>query len=282
MIVRSRMSRSVENALTYAVALGFAAFCMLPLLWLVLTSVKPEGDIITAQGVVYVPSYITFSNYAAIWRQTDFPTLFRNSLATTLITVVFVVSAGTLAAYAVSRQQFKGRPHMLLGLLLLRMFPAVVKIIPLFVIMRGLGLLDTNIGLAIAYTSFLLPLFIWLMKGFFDWAPRELEDAARIDGATRLGALVRIVLPVVRNGILATTIFIAIAAWNEFIFALILTTSAGSRTWPVGLQLMVGEFQLPWGMLAAGGVLSIVPVVALFAIFQRSMLGSLTEGATKG
>lgn len=282
MIVRSATTRRIENIITYAVAIGFAAFCLLPLLWLLLTSLKPESDIITAEGVVYIPSKLILSNFVAIWQQTDFPVLFRNSLVTTLVTIALSLSAGTIAAYAFSREYFAARQGMLLGLLLLRMFPAVVKIIPLFIIMRGLGLLDTRVGLGIAYTSFLLPLFIWLMKGFFDAIPRDLEDAARIDGCTRLGALWRIVLPIARNGIMATTIFIGIAAWNEFIFALILTTSAGSRTWPVGLQLMVGEFQLPWGMLAAGGVLSIIPVVILFAIVQRSMLHGLTEGATKG
>ncbi len=282
MIVRSATTRRLENLVTYGVVLTFAAFCLLPIIWLVLTSLKPESDIITSRGVVYIPSKLILSNYVSIWQQTDFPVLFRNSLVTTLITVALSLTAGTIAAYAFARENFRGRQGMLLGLLLLRMFPAVVKIIPLFIIMRGLGLLDTRFGLGVAYTSFLLPLFIWLMKGFFDAVPRDLEDAARIDGCTRLGALWRIILPIARNGIMATTVFIGIAAWNEFLFALILTTSSGSRTWPVGLQLMVGEFQLPWGMLAAGGVLSIIPVIILFAIVQRSMLRGLTEGATKG
>jgi multiple sugar transport system permease protein len=171
---------------------------------------------------------------------------------------------------------------MLLSFLVVRMFPAVLMIIPLFIIMRGLGVLDTSVGLALAYTSFLLPLFIWIMKGFFDALPDDLENAARIDGCTRLGAMVRIVLPLARNGLVATTIFVAIGAWNEFLFALMLTTSQGSRTWPVGLQLMIGEFQLPWGMLAAGGVISILPVVVLFALIQRVLVSGLTTGAVKG
>jgi multiple sugar transport system permease protein len=127
---------------------------------------------------------------------------------------------------------------------------------PLFVLIREVGLLDTSLGLALAYTSFLLPLFVWIMKGFFVAAPPELEDAARIDGCTRIGAMARVVFPVARNGVLATTVFVAIASWNEFLFALMLTTSSGSRTSPVGLQLMVGEFQLPSGMLSVGGIIS--------------------------
>ena len=155
-------------------------------------------------------------------------------------------------------------------------------IIPLFILMREVRLLDTNLGLALAYTSFLLPLFVWIMKGFFDAVPPDLEDAARIDGCTRLGALARVILPVVRNGVLATTVFVGIAAWNEFLFALMLTTSSGSRTWPVGLQLMVGEFQLPWGMLSAGGMISILPPVILFALVQRTMVRGLSAGILKG
>ena len=162
------------------------------------------------------------------------------------------------------------------------MFPVVLMIIPLFVMLRNLGLLDSRFGLALAYTAFLLPLCIWMLKGFFDAIPPELEDAARIDGCTRLGALFRIVLPLARSGLVTTAVFIAISAWNEFLFALMLTTSQGSRTWPVGLQLMVGEFQLPWGPLSAGGIISIVPIILFFALVQQSLIRGLTSGAVKG
>ena len=147
--------------------------------------------------------------------------------------------------------------------------------------MRNVGLLDSRFGLALAYTTFLLPVFIWMMKGFFEGVPADLEDAARIDGASRLGAMVHIVLPLVLSGLVATAVFVAISAWNEFLFALMLTTSTGSRTWPVGLHLMVGEFQLPWGALAAGGIMSIIPVILLFAIVQRALVRRLTVGALK-
>ena len=161
------------------------------------------------------------------------------------------------------------------------MFPAVLVMIPLFVLLRDFGLLDTRPGLALAYASFLLPLFVWIMKGFFDAVPPNIEDAARIDGCTRFDAMVRITLPLVRRGLLGTTVFVAISSWNEFFFALMLTTSFGSRTWPVGLQLMIGEFQLPWGMLAAGGVISILPVIALYALVQRTMVGDLGTNPTQ-
>ncbi len=253
---------------------------MFPIVWTFLISLKPEEDIVT-RTLTYIPTRITFENYVAIWTRSNFPTLIINSAVVTLITVSICTVVGTLASYAVARYRFRGRREMMMLYLVVRMFPAVMIIIPLFILMRGLGLLDSRFGLALAYTTFLLPVFIWMMKGFFEAVPNDLEDAARIDGASRIGAMVRVVLPLVVGGLVATAVFVAIGAWNEFLFALMLTTSTGSRTWPVGLQLMVGEFQLPWGSLAAGGIISIVPVMVLFAVMQRAMVRGLTAGAVK-
>jgi multiple sugar transport system permease protein len=281
MITTSRRARLGWNIATYAVLLTLTIFCIFPLVWTLLTSLKYEADIVT-QTMQYIPKRITFENYVTIWTQSGFPTLVFNSFVVTATTVVLCLITGTLAAYSFSRFHYPGRGALMLGYLVIRMFPAVLMIIPLFILMRGVGLLDSRFGLALAYTSFLLPLFVWMLKGFFDAAPKELESAARIDGCTRLGAMIRIVLPLARNGLVATSVFVAIAAWNEFLFALMLTTSQGSRTWPVGLQLMVGEFQLPWGVLAAGGIISIIPVMILFAIVQRTMVHGITAGAVKG
>lgn len=260
--------------------LALVVFAVFPIVWALLVSLKPEADIVTAT-LQYVPRRVTFENYEAIWTRSNFPTLIVNSAIVTVMTVVICTTVGTLASYAVARCQFRGRRELMLFYLVIRMFPAVMIIIPLFVLMRNLGLLDSRFGLALAYTTFLLPVFIWMMKGFFEGVPGDLEDAARIDGASRLGAMVRVILPLVLGGLVATSVFVAIGAWNEFLFALMLTTSTGSRTWPVGLQLMVGEFQLPWGSLAAGGIISIIPVMLLFAVVQRALVRGLTAGAVK-
>lgn len=276
------MRRSpLERIVIYLIAAGFTFFAAFPVLWAFNISLKFENDILRHHFTIWATP-ATLSNYIAIWTQSNLPALMWNSAVTTLFTVVICVFTGTLASYSLSRLQFRGRQNVLLFFLVLRMFPVVLMIIPLFIIMRQANLLDTRIGLALAYTAFLLPIFIWMMKGFFDAIPLELEEAARIDGCTRWGAMWRIVLPLARGGLWACAVFIGIAAWNEYLFALMLTTSSGSRTWPVGLQLMVGEFQLPWGALTAGGILSILPVLALFAIVQRSMVRGLAQGAVKG
>ena len=278
---RSRLRASLGGWMAGILLWAIVAFSVFPILWSLLVSLKPEEDIVTA-NLQFIPRRITFENYVAIWTRSNFPILIANSAVVTAITVAICVVAGTLASYAIARFTFAGRRGLMLFYLVVRMFPAVMIIIPLFILLRGVGLLDSRLGLALAYTAFLLPVFVWMMKGFFEAVPPDLEDAARIDGATRLGAMIRVVVPLVKGGLVATAVFVAIGAWNEFLFALMLTTSTGSRTWPVGLQLMVGEFQLPWGTLAAGGIISILPVMALFAIVQGAMVRGLTAGAVKG
>ncbi len=276
-----RKTERLLDVITYIVIGSVVLFALFPIIWTFLTSLKVETDIITAD-LQYLPQSITFDNYVAIWNRSGFPTLIINSTVVTIFTLITSMTIGTLAAYSLSRYQFRGRSWILQFYLVIRMFPVVLMIVPLFVIMRRLSLLDTRFGLSLAYTTFLLPFCVWMMKGFFDAIPIDLEEAARIDGCTRLGALVRIALPLARSGLVATAVFIGIASWNEFLFALMLTTSQGSRTWPVGLQLMIGEFQLPWGTFSAGGIISILPIIVFFAVVQRSIIRGITAGAMKG
>jgi multiple sugar transport system permease protein len=256
-------------------------YSVFPIVWTLITSFKPESDIVTNE-LQYIPENFTLSNYSAILTRSGYPRLIANSLQVTLITMVICMTLGTLAAYSLSRYQFKVRNQILLFYLVIRMFPVVLMIVPLWIMMRYFGLLNTHLGLAIAYTTFLLPLCVWMMKSFFDAIPPDLEDSARIDGCSRLTALFYVVLPLARGGLMATAIFIGIAAWNEYLFALMFTNSQDSQTWPVGLALMVGEFQLPWGALSAGGIISIFPVILLFSLVQQTLVKGLTSGAVKG
>lgn len=281
MLRSQRQTNLLLNILSYWIVGAVTVFALFPLAWTFTTSFKLEEDIVTPT-LQYIPREVTFDNYVTLWRRSEFPRLMTNSAIVTAMTMVVCLLLGMLAAYSISRYRFRGRNRILIFYLVIRMFPFVLLLVPLFVMLRELKLLDSRIGLALAYTTFLLPLCIWMLKGFFDAIPAELEDASRVDGSTRLGALFRIVLPLARPGLIATAVLIAISAWNEFLFALMLTSSQGSRTWPVGLQLMVGEFQLPWGLLSAGGIISIVPIILFFSIVQRSLVRGLTAGGIKG
>jgi len=256
------------------------AMATLPLAWILLTSFTPEAEII--EGPAYVPTTLTPDNYTTVWRRGDFPELMFNSLVVAGLTVALSMTVAPLAAYSLSRHRFRGRTWVLILFLSIRMFPFVLMLIPAYMILRDLGLLDNRLGLALAYMTFALPAGIWFMKTFFDAVPAEVEDAARIDGCTRIGVLVRIVLPLSKPGIMATAVFLAIGAWSEYLFALMLTTSRGSRTWPVGVSLLVGEFQLPYGQLAATGVITVIPILLAYALVGRNMVRGLMGGAMKG
>jgi len=274
-------TRRFYDAVAYVVLIAAFFFAVFPILWTLLTSLKSNADIVTTE-IQYLPLRPSFENYATLWAQAGFTAMFFNSTVVTILTVLVCLSVGVTGAYSLSRYSFPARGQLLLFYLLIRMFPAVLLLLPIFIALRVLGLYDTHIGLALAYSTLLTPVSIWMLKGFFDTIPPELEDAARIDGCTRAGAIVRVVLPLARPGVAATAVLVAISAWNEFLFALMLTTSQGIRTWPVGLQLMVGEYQLPWGLLTAGGIISIVPIVLFFALVQRALVRGLTLGAVKG
>jgi multiple sugar transport system permease protein len=276
-----RRTRRFYDLVASVVVLLVVIYAIAPIVWTVLTSFKTEKQIVNA-NFTWLPSSVTIDNYTTLWRRSGYPHLLMNSAIVTAMTVVMSLVIGTIAAYSISRYRFRGRNGLMVFYLVIRMFPFTLLLIPLFIMLRNLGLFDTHFGLALTYTTFLLPLCVWMLKGFFDGIPPDLEEASRVDGSTRLGALIRIVLPLARQGIAATTVFIAIGAWNEYVWALLLTTANGARTWPVGLQLMVGEFQMPWGVLSASGIISIIPIIIGFAIVQRALVSGLMAGGVKG
>jgi multiple sugar transport system permease protein len=276
-----KRTRRFYDLLAAIVVLAVVTFAIGPIVWTVLTSFKTEDEIVV-RDFRFLPTSLTFDNYVTLWQRSGYPRLLLNSAIVTGVTVLMSLTIGTVAAYSISRYRFRGRSGLMIFYLVIRMFPFTLLLIPLFIMLRNLGLFDTHFGLALTYTTFLLPLCVWMLKGFFDGIPPDLEEASRVDGSTRLGALMRIVLPLARQGIAATTVFIAIGAWNEYVWALLLTTANGARTWPVGLQLMVGEFQMPWGVLSASGIISIIPIIIGFAIVQRALVSGLMTGGVKG
>jgi multiple sugar transport system permease protein len=283
MMIRSyKAVQRLYDVLTYSILVFVGVFSLFPVVWTFLTSLKRNEDVVTT-NLQYIPHNPTFENYLDLWSRKSFVTLFGNSIIVTVLTVTICLIVGASAAYAFSRYRFPGRNSMMVGFLLIRMFPMVLMLIPLFIIMRNLGLLNTRLGLALAYTTFLLPVATWMLKGFFDAIPPDLEEAARIDGATRAEAIIRVVLPLAAPGVAATAVLTAIASWNEFLFALMFTSNESAQTWPVGLHLLVGgEFNLPWGLLSAGGIISIAPIIVFFILAQKSLVRGLMQGAVKG
>ena len=260
-------------------------FTVLPMAWMVLTSVKSQFAAMQYPPQWW-PAEPTLQNY---WRLLDptnkvgqeFLLYFWNILYVSALTTVLGVAVAVPAAYAFSRFRFPGRTFLFFSVLLRNMFPAVVFLMPLFLLMRWLGLVNTHGSLILTYLTFGLPLSIWLLKGFFDNIPIQLEQAARIDGATRFQAFLLIVMPLSSPGIIATSIFSFIGAWNEYVYAYTFLSKQGSMTLPVGIQRFFTEFATDWPGLMAATFLMSVPVVVLFLVLQKYFVRALTEGAVK-
>jgi multiple sugar transport system permease protein len=260
-------------------------FAILPMLWMLLTSIKSQF-VALQYPPVWIPSTITFEQYYRLLSPTgdvggQFLHYMWNSIWVSSATTVIGVAIAVPAAYAFSRFRFPGRKLLFFSVLFRNMFPAVVFLMPLFIMMRFIHLVNTQSSLILTYLTFGLPLSIWLLKGFYDNIPIELEQAARIDGATRFQAFVRVIMPLSAPGIIATAIYSFITAWNEYVYALTFLNDDSKLTLPVGLQRFFTEYATNWpGLMAASFIMS-VPVVALFLILQKYFVRALTEGAIK-
>ena len=260
-------------------------FSAMPMAWMLITSLKTQFA-----AVQYPPEWIpknpTVAEYAELLSPAsnvghDFLRYMANSLWVSFATTLLGLVVGVPAAYAFSRFRFPGRNLLFYAVLLRNMFPAVVFLMPLFLMMRWLGLVNTHTSLVLTYLTFGLPLSIWLLKGFFDNIPVQLEQAARIDGATRFQAFRLVILPLATPGIIATAIYSFILAWNEYVYALTFLNDKTKLTLPVGLQRFFAEHTTNWpGLMAASFIMS-VPVVVLFLMLQRHFVKALTEGAVK-
>jgi multiple sugar transport system permease protein len=260
-------------------------FTAVPMAWMLLTSIKSQFAAMQYPPQWW-PSEPTLENYTKLLDPTnpvgqDFLRYMWNSFYVSLATTVLGVAVAVPAAYAFSRFRFPGRTFLFFAVLLRNMFPAVVFLMPLFILMRWIGLVGTHGSLILTYLTFGLPLSIWLLKGFYDNIPIQLEQAARIDGATRFQAFLLIVMPLSMPGILATSIFSFIGAWNEYVYALTFLNRQDQLTLPVGIQRFFAEFSTDWPGLMAATFLMSVPVVVLFLILQKYFVRALTEGAVK-
>jgi len=253
---------------------------VLPIYWAVISSFTPESRLFAAPALV--PTGLVLEHYRALFTQRDFWTPIRNSLVVAGATTVVSVVLGAACAYAIGRLRFRGKSLLLAFVLAVSMFPQIAIVSPLYLVLRELRLIDTYPGLVVPYLTFAMPLSIWLLVGFFRQLPAEIEEAALVDGATRLQALRTIVLPLAMPGIVATAILTFLYCWNEFLFALCFTLGPERQTVPVAIALFRGEYQVPWGEVLAGAIVATIPVAAIVVFAQRRIVQGLTAGAVKG
>ena len=265
----------------YGLLALFVAFALFPLFWLFKVSITPN-DLLYSEGVRLWPSRMSFEHYGAVIRHSDFPLFFRNSVVVSTCTAVFSTLCAAAGGYAFSRFAFRGK-LLLVGILLVtQMFPLVMIVAPIFRLLSPLGLTNSLTGLVIVYTAFNVPFAVFLMGSFFDGIPKELEEAAMMDGASRFQALLQIIFPLTLPGIAATLGFVFTAAWSELLFALMLNSSTSASTFPVGLLAFVSKFSVDYGQMMAAGVLALIPVCVFFFLIQRYLVQGLTAGAVKG
>lgn len=264
----------------YLGTLAFFTFFLLPIVWLVLSSFK-TSEAITSSRLFPLPGDLTLANYAEVLKRRDFLGYFGNSLLIALTVSLLTTLLSSLGAYGLSRFALRGKPVFLLTALLPQFFPYVLMLIPFYILMFRFGLVGTHLGIILAHTSITLPFTFWMLTGYFNGIPKELDQAALLDGCSRLGALFRVVMPIAVPGLLVAGFFSFTVSWSDYLFASVLSQGNATATLPIGLQTFLSSIQVRWGLITAGTVLVITPTVVLFAVVQRRLVSGLTTGAVK-
>jgi multiple sugar transport system permease protein len=273
--------RAIYWTVHYALIALYVLFALFPLFWLLKVALTPN-ELLYSEGIRLWPSRASLEHFGFVLAHSDFPLFFRNSLIVSSATAAVATLLSSACGYALSRFHFRGKTLLVALMLITQMFPLVMLIAPMFRLLVPLGLVNSLTGLIIVYTAFNAPFATFLMQSFFDAIPRELEEAAMIDGATRFGAFSRIVLPLTLPGLAATAGFVFTAAWSELLFALMLNSSAQASTFPVGLLSFVSKFSVDFGQMMAAGALALLPACLFFLLIQRYLVRGLTAGAVKG
>lgn len=275
------MARSRLNSVLLLFAV-LALLCVVvaPFYYVVTSSIKSPQEII-ARAPTFIPRSFTWQHYEKLFRSSDFPTYLLNSLIVAALTMIISVVLSTLAAYGLYRLRLPGRDFLFRIILVTYAFPGVLLLVPLYGMLSALGLIDNQLALVIVNVTFTAPFAVWMLRAFFSTIPLELEEAAALDGASRLTALVRVILPLAAPGVASVAIFAFITSWTEYMFASVLIISDANRTVPVGLAGIIGQYQVDWGLLLAGATVTMLPVLILFSLVGRNFVEGLTAGAVK-
>jgi multiple sugar transport system permease protein len=271
----------LTTSLSYGVLVLLAVIVLFPFYWMTVTSFKTEEQMRSLVSMFW-PRPFALENYGQLLARTEFTSWYTNSVVVAISSTLLATAVGTIGAYALARLRFLGRGFMASATLITYLVPPSILFIPLYAQMRNLGLANSLGGLIAAYPSFTVPFVTWLLMGYFESIPEELEEAAMIDGATRFGAFYRVVLPLSAPGVLAAGLYAFTQAWNEFLYALVFITDGRLRTLPVGLASFITGDVYGWGYLMSGAVLTTLPVIAAYIYLQKYMVEGLTAGGVKG
>jgi len=263
-----------------AALVALMLFTLFPFYWAIVASLTSDAALFRDPSLW--PGHVIFDHYRALFTERDFITPIRNSLVVAGTTTIFCLIVGTLAAYALARIEFRGKAAIMGFILAVTMFPQISIVSPLYLLLRSLHLIDTYPGLIMPYMTFAMPLTVWVLTGSIRQIPKDLEEAAHVDGASRVQSFTKILLPLAVPSLATTGILTFIYCWNEFLFALSFTLGPERQTVPVAIALFRGQYQVPWGEILAAAVVATAPVAAMVLVFQRRIVQGLTAGAVKG
>jgi len=272
--------RSLDLLLTYAGLVITYAILLLPIGWLIISSFRSNDSIQTGRLVPGLSEF-TLTNYIEVFAINNVFIFLINSVVIATSVMFLVVLLGSLGAYALSRFTLRGKNLLMMSTLLPQFFPYVLILIPFYLLMSNLGLVDTHLGLILTHTSITLPFAIWMLTGYFNAIPKELDQAALIDGCSRLGVLFRIIYPTALPGLVVAGFFAFVVSWGDYLFVSILSQSESTQTLPIALQSFMNSLQVKWGMITAGTVVAILPTILFFSLVQRRLVAGLTAGAVK-
>ena len=273
---RAALRKTIDVAVTAIIAL----ICLFPILWGLSTSLKQTNRIMEFPPRL-IPQPLTFDHYVTLWEQNIAYYVF-NSVAVSAFTILVCLVVGSLAGYALARFSFRGKSAVLFVIVAAMSVPISSLLVPTFGFMADLGLLNTRTGLVLLYAAYELPMVVWILQSYFQTIPVELERAAMIDGYPRLQAIRRVVVPLSTTGLVAAGLFVLIFAWNDFVVALVMTTTEEVRTLPIAIYNFLGYYGREWGPLTAGAMVSTIPLIVVFVIFQRYFMSGMTGGSVKG
>lgn len=281
MVLTNKARNRFRVASTYVVLLAAFLFFIVPMLWIFYNSFR-GSEAIFSESVATAPAQFTLDHYRTILSVTDFPRFFMNSFRIAVMVTAAALVCSIFGAYGLSRFRVKGRGALIVGIFSTQMFPKILLILPIYAVVVSLGLLDTTLGIVLTQLILVLPFAAWMLKGYFDNLPSEIEDSARVDGCNVLQTLWRIVIPIAAPGIMVAAFYSFVVSWGDYLIVSIIAQSQRTATLPLVLERLSSALNIRWGQVAAASVLTIAPTVLLFALVNRWLVEGLTSGAVKG